>query len=174
MKGLFAFPGCQRIFACPAIRWCVWASDWASFEETLGVTYHPTQGAPGVSTRLMVALHYLKYQHDLSDENVLAHWLENPYWQHFSLERNRLRGTYGDAINAMLAAAAMNFHKLLGAFWLHFLCAPLAFWGQLLLIMAPPSANRCHARQSKKPLFQDRLLIVKGLDQWISLFPTRS
>jgi len=61
--------------------------DWASFEETLGATYHPTQGAPGVSTRLMVALHYLKYQHDLSDENVLAHWLENPYWQHFSGER---------------------------------------------------------------------------------------
>ena len=27
-----------------------------------------------------------------------------------------LRGTYGDAINAMLAAAAMNFHKLLRAF----------------------------------------------------------
>ena len=35
------------------------------------------------------------------------------------LERNRLRGTYGDAINAVPAAAAMNFHKLLGAFWLY-------------------------------------------------------
>jgi IS5 family transposase len=35
----------------------------------------------------MVALHYLKYQHDLSDENVVAHWVENPYWQHFSGER---------------------------------------------------------------------------------------
>jgi IS5 family transposase len=58
--------------------------DWASFERTLGATYHPTQGAPGISTRLMVALHYLKYQHDLSDENVVAHWVENPYWQHFS------------------------------------------------------------------------------------------
>ena len=54
--------------------------DWASFEEALGATYHPTQGAPGVSTRLMVALHYLKYQHDLSDENVVSHWVENPYW----------------------------------------------------------------------------------------------
>ena len=58
--------------------------DWASFELALGATYHPTQGAPGISTRLMVALHYLKYQHDLSDENVVAHWVENPYWQHFS------------------------------------------------------------------------------------------
>ena len=61
--------------------------NWSSFEEALGSTYHPTHGAPGISTRLMVALHYLKYQHDLSDENVLAHWLENPYWQQFSGER---------------------------------------------------------------------------------------
>jgi IS5 family transposase len=58
--------------------------DWSSFEETLGSTYHPSQGAPGLSTRLMVALHYLKYQHDLSDEDVVAVWVENPYWQHFS------------------------------------------------------------------------------------------
>jgi IS5 family transposase len=39
--------------------------DWSSFEQTLGGTYHPSQGAPGISTRLMVALHYLKYQLDL-------------------------------------------------------------------------------------------------------------
>jgi transposase, IS5 family len=58
--------------------------DWQSFEQTLGSTYHPSQGAPGISTRLMVALHYLKYQHDLSDEDVVALWVENPYWQHFS------------------------------------------------------------------------------------------
>ena len=32
----------------------------------------------------MVAFHYLKYQHDLSDEAVVAGWVENPYWQHFS------------------------------------------------------------------------------------------
>ena len=61
--------------------------DWVSFEEVLGATYHPTHGAPGISTRLMVALHYLKYQHDLSDENVVLQWVEDPYWQHFSGER---------------------------------------------------------------------------------------
>jgi IS5 family transposase len=54
--------------------------DWASFELALGATYYPPQGAPGISTRLMVALHYLKCQHDLSDENVVAHWVENPCW----------------------------------------------------------------------------------------------
>jgi len=58
--------------------------DWPSLEEALGDTYHPSQGAPGIATRLMVALHYLKYQLDLSDEEVVAAWIENPYWQHFS------------------------------------------------------------------------------------------
>ena len=40
------------------------------------------------------------------------------------LERNRLKGTQGNAINALLSAAAMNFQKLLGFFLyrlLHFL-----------------------------------------------------
>src|ERR1035438_9962752 len=57
--------------------------DWQSFEQLCGTTYHASQGAPGISTRLMVALHYLKYQLDLSDEDVVAAWVENPYWQHF-------------------------------------------------------------------------------------------
>jgi IS5 family transposase len=61
--------------------------NWTVFEERLGKTYAVTGGAPGVSTRLMVALHYLKYQHDLSDEAVVQHWVENPYWQHFSGEQ---------------------------------------------------------------------------------------
>lgn len=58
--------------------------NWSVFEERLGPTYDQVAGAPGINTRLMVALHYLKYQYDLSDEVVVAHWVENPYWQHFS------------------------------------------------------------------------------------------
>jgi IS5 family transposase len=61
--------------------------DWAVFEKKLGAKYHERIGAPGVNTRLMVALHYLKYQHDLSDEGVVAQWVENAYWQHFSGEQ---------------------------------------------------------------------------------------
>ena len=61
--------------------------NWTVFEERLGQTYAVTGGAPGVSTRLMVALHYLKYQYDLSDESVVQHWVENPYCQHFSGEQ---------------------------------------------------------------------------------------
>jgi hypothetical protein len=32
--------------------------EWTSFEQSLGATYHPTYGALGISTRLMVALHF--------------------------------------------------------------------------------------------------------------------
>jgi transposase, IS5 family len=56
---------------------------WQGFDEALGASYSD-MGRPAISTRLMVALHYLKYQHDLSDEAVVAQWLENPYWQYFS------------------------------------------------------------------------------------------
>jgi transposase, IS5 family len=35
-----------------------------------------------VPTRLLVGLHYLKHLYHVSDEVVLASWLENPYWQY--------------------------------------------------------------------------------------------
>ena len=61
--------------------------DWTVFDKALGTTYRAGVGAPGVNTRLMVALHYLKYQYDLSDEVVVSQWVENIYWQHFSGEQ---------------------------------------------------------------------------------------
>jgi len=60
------------------------AVDWDRFEQLFGATYCADNGRPGVSTRLMVALHYLKYTYNLSDEDVLEGWVENPYWQHLS------------------------------------------------------------------------------------------
>ena len=58
--------------------------EWDRLDDIFGSTYCPNNGRPGVSTRLMVALHYLKYTHNLSDEDVVAAWVENPYWQYFS------------------------------------------------------------------------------------------
>jgi IS5 family transposase len=58
--------------------------EWDRLDELFGSTYCPDNGRPGVSTRLMVALHYLKYTHNLSDEDVVTTWVENPYWQYFS------------------------------------------------------------------------------------------
>ena len=58
--------------------------DWERLEEVFGATYCEDNGRPGTRTRLMVALHYLKYTFNLSDEDVVEAWVENPYWQHFS------------------------------------------------------------------------------------------
>ncbi len=59
------------------------AIDWSSFDATLGTLYVENVGRPGLSTRLMVGLHYLKYAFDESDESAVERWLENPYWQYF-------------------------------------------------------------------------------------------
>ena len=58
--------------------------NWDRLEEVFGSTYCPDNGRPAINTRLMVALHYLKYTHNLSDDDVVAGWVENVYWQHFS------------------------------------------------------------------------------------------
>jgi transposase, IS5 family len=59
------------------------AIDWTRFEADLGALYTEDVGRPGLPTRLMVGLHYLKYLFDESDETVVAKFVENPYWQHF-------------------------------------------------------------------------------------------
>jgi IS5 family transposase len=58
--------------------------NWEHLDEVFGRTYCPDNGRPAVSTRLMVALHYLKYTFNLSDEDVVTGWMENPYWQYLS------------------------------------------------------------------------------------------
>jgi IS5 family transposase len=58
--------------------------DWDRLDELFGSTFCPDQGRPAISTRLMVSLHYLKYMHNLSDEDVVSGWVENPYWQYLS------------------------------------------------------------------------------------------
>ncbi len=58
--------------------------NWERLDKLFGKTFCPEKGRPGHSTRLMVALHYLKYTDNLSDERVLNVWVDTPCWQHFS------------------------------------------------------------------------------------------
>ncbi len=57
--------------------------NWSTFEKEFGASF-TDEGRPAVDTRLMVSLHYLKYTYDLSDEEIVLRWSENPYWQYFS------------------------------------------------------------------------------------------
>jgi IS5 family transposase len=56
---------------------------WPEFDKTFGPLYSEGKGSPAIPTRLMVGLHYLKHTYNLSDEEVVSRWLENPYWQYF-------------------------------------------------------------------------------------------
>jgi len=57
--------------------------DWQQFDAVIDQCYADELGRPGVNTRLMVGLMYLKYAFNESDESVVARWVENPYWQFF-------------------------------------------------------------------------------------------
>ena len=57
--------------------------DWESPDKEWGALFVSTKGAPAIRTRLIAGLHYLKHLHDLSDEQVVKGWTENPYWQYF-------------------------------------------------------------------------------------------
>ena len=56
---------------------------WERFDKAYAPFYCDNDGAPGLPTRLMVGMQYLKYTYNLSDEEIVKRWLENPYWQYF-------------------------------------------------------------------------------------------
>lgn len=57
--------------------------DWHQFDVAIDDCYAEELGRPGVNTRLMIGLMYLKHTFNESDESVVARWVENPYWQFF-------------------------------------------------------------------------------------------
>ncbi len=61
------------------------AGTWngSRFDETFGVRYGPDRGSPGQPTRGMVGRESLQPGYPLSDEAVVASWVENPYGQSF-------------------------------------------------------------------------------------------
>ena len=61
--------------------------DWQSCESRFGGLYATGVGRPGHPIRLMVGLQLLKHTCNVSDEEVVATWVENPYWQYFCGEQ---------------------------------------------------------------------------------------
>jgi len=59
------------------------AIDWRFLEARFGAAYSDRAGHPPLPTRLMAGLAILKSMHDLSDEDLCARFLENPYYQLF-------------------------------------------------------------------------------------------
>ena len=60
--------------------------DWDFFEREWAGFFPSHRGRPATSPRLVAGLLYLQHAFRLSDEAVLARWVENPYYQHFTGE----------------------------------------------------------------------------------------
>ena len=60
--------------------------DWPMLEERFGAVYSNGPGMPPLPTRLMTGLAILKHTFDLSDEELCARWVENPYFQYLTGE----------------------------------------------------------------------------------------
>jgi len=59
------------------------AVSWEAIEVKCGEVYSDGPGMPPLPTRLMAGLAILKHTFDLSDEELCARWIENPYFQYF-------------------------------------------------------------------------------------------
>ena len=59
---------------------------WNDLEAEFFDLYSPSNslgGQPPKPIRLMIGILLLQHLHNLSDEQVVRNWVENPYWQHF-------------------------------------------------------------------------------------------
>ncbi|MCB1080681.1 MAG: IS5 family transposase [Chlamydiia bacterium] len=56
--------------------------DWGRLDTHFG-QFFSENGRPGIPSRMMIGLHILKHTFALSDEEVCASWVENPYFQYF-------------------------------------------------------------------------------------------
>lgn len=61
--------------------------DWSAVESEFAEYYCADNGRPSVPVRKMVGMMLLKNIYNLSDEGVVARWLENPYMQYFTGEK---------------------------------------------------------------------------------------
>ena len=99
--------------------------EWEEFEQEFGKLYAEA-GRPGVPIRLMVCLTYLGHAYQLSDEEVVRSWMENPYHQYFCGEEyfrhelpiepsslSRWRKRIGERIRIDCVSEARTNHNLI-------------------------------------------------------------
>jgi transposase, IS5 family len=60
--------------------------NWERLGASMSESFVSRKGRPATSPRLIAGLLYLQRAFDLSDEEVVWQWVENPYWQVFTGE----------------------------------------------------------------------------------------
>lgn len=83
---LFGFPLLEHLNQRhPLIRLAA-LIDWEAIERVACEAFQSKRGRPAARPRLIAGLLYLQHAYDLSDEEVVWAWVENPYWQVFTGE----------------------------------------------------------------------------------------
>jgi IS5 family transposase len=96
--------------------------DWDWLDSEIAPLY-ADKGRPGIPTRFVLGLFLLKHIYALSDEEVCARWVENPYFQHFTGEEffqhafphersdlSHWRARLGDQLELLLAESLRVAH----------------------------------------------------------------
>lgn len=96
--------------------------DWDWIDGELAGRFSD-EGRPGTEVRFMIGLFLLKHIHALSDEEVCARWVENPYFQYFTGEEffqhrfphersgmSHWRKRIGDRLDVLLAESLRVAH----------------------------------------------------------------
>lgn len=60
--------------------------DWQAIDDIASAPFSAGPGRPQLRSRLITGLRYLQHAFGLSDDQVVAGWVENPYWQVFTGE----------------------------------------------------------------------------------------
>ena len=91
------------------------AIDWRFLEGRFGAVYSDRAGHPPLPTRLMAGLSILKHMHNLSDEDLCARWIENPYYQLFCGEEFFRHKLTFDRSSLTRSRQRMGEERLVGA-----------------------------------------------------------
>jgi len=67
---------------------------WKYLEREFDGFFTEKIGAPAKPTRLVVGILMLQHMYNLSDNQVIKGWIENPYWQFFCGYDRAPRGAY--------------------------------------------------------------------------------
>lgn len=116
------------------------AIDWPVLEARFGAVYSDGLGMPPLPTRLMAGLAILKHTFDLSDEDLCARWVENPYFQYLCGEdffRHDLPACFGKSRTPISLSPGQS---VLG-------CAVLAVW-PLTMTLRGAMPRRKQTRQT--------------------------
>ena len=98
--------------------------EWEPIDAVCASRFKPGRGCPATSPRLIAGLLYLQHAFDLSDEDVVWGWVENPYWQVFTGE------TYLQIEPPIDPSSPTRWRQRLGEEWIEELLAVTISAGQ--------------------------------------------